>query len=246
MANPVPITRPSRLLILVMACILCRPPELVAEPVGSPSSILKKGQWAMGLGGGAVLDRKMSGDAKALVYHGGHFRGYGLTDGLSLYGKLGLAYLEADDASIKKANSSSTTNSFGRNLLSSVQLKGRLWQNAKKTWEWDGSIQYVDIRARRKGKNEARWQEWQFATSVAKAIGRLKPYVGVKYSMVDMRFRVRENGSLLTQGTYDEDAPVGFFLGTDYYVGEQEDVIVNVETSYLDGAEVAVSIAYTF
>jgi hypothetical protein len=229
--------------VVLLVYPLC---DLAAEPVGSPASILKKGQWAMGLGGGAVLDRELDGSAKALVYHGGHFRGYGLTDRLSLYGKLGLAYLEVDDASIKKTKSSSTQNSFGRNLLSSVQLKGRLWQNAKKTWEWDGSLQYVDIRARHKGKNEARWHEWQFATSVAKSFGRVKPYAGAKYSMLNVKYRVRENASLIKQDTYEEDNPLGFFLGTDCYFGEHEDVIVNVETAFVDGVEITLAVLYVF
>jgi len=235
-----------RLSMVIVVFGLCPAHDLAAEAVGSPASILKKGQWAMGLGGGALLGRGLKGDAEATVYQGGHFRGYGLTDGLSLYGKIGGAYLEVDDASIKKTNDPSSTNSFGAAMLVNVQLKGRIWEHAKTGWEWDGSIHYVDIRARHRDDNDGRWHEWVFATSVAKAFGRVKPYVGIKLSIIDFDFKIRQNGSLLQQGDYKQDGLVGAFLGTDVSFGESEDVILNIETSYTDGAEITASIAYTF
>lgn len=221
-------------------------PELHAEAVGSPASILKKGKWAMGLGAGVIPQRNLKGNAEALLYQFGHFRGYGLTDWLSVYGKIGLAYIEVDDPSIVKTGSPSTANRFDANVLSSIQVKGKLFEHERTGWEWDGSLQYVDMRKRHKGKNEGRWHQYQLATSVAKSLGNLKPYAGIQYSIVDFTYRVRENGNLLRQDKYEEESPVGFFFGTDWYFGRSEDVILNVESSYVDGAEVNVSIAYTF
>ena len=228
--------------IAVLACAA----ELRAEAVGSPASILKKGKWVMGLGGGSVSDRDFKGSAQVSLLQGGHYRGFGLTDWLSLYGKVGAAYIEVDDPSIHRTNTRETTNNFEANLLTSVQLKTRLFE--RKDWdvEWDGSLQYVDIRGRHRGDNEARWHEGQFATSLAKGLGRMKGYVGVKYDITHMVYRVREDGVLLRQDTYQEDSRVGFFAGTDLYFGRSEDVILNVETGYLDGADLAVSIAYLF
>lgn len=237
--------RAGRVHLLALFVMLCHAPDLSAEAVGSPAGILKKGKWVMGLGGG-FLERNLKGDAKAKVSQGGHFRGYGLTDWLSVYGKIGLAYLSVDDPSIVKASEVLTTNDFDFNVLSSVQLKGRLFEHKKTGWEWDGSLRYVDMRKRHEGKNEGRWHQWQFATSVAKPLGPLKPYAGVQYSIVDFTYRVREHGSLLRQGTYEEEGRKGIFFGTDYYFGRSEDVILNVESSYVDGAEVNVAIAYTF
>ena len=234
---------------LGVGVLVCQTSAAFAEAVGSPASILKKGKWVMGLGGGALLERELSGGAEATVYQGGHYRGYGLTDWLSLYGKIGLAYVEVEDASIKKTNDPSTTNSFGRNFLSSVQAKIRFFRHERFDWEWDGSLQYTDLRARRRGKrgkNEIRWHDWQFATSLAKGLGRVKPYVGVKVNIIDATFRVRENGKLLTQGTYDQDGAFGFFVGSDYSLGSSEDVMLNIETSLLDGIEITAAIAYTF
>ena len=234
------------LLPILAASAVCHAPGALAESVGSPASILKKGQWVMGMVMDVLSRRSLRAGSEATVYQGGHARGYGLTDWLSLYGKIGAGHIEVDDASIRKRDDPSTTNRFGTNLLAGVQLKAKLFESRRKTWEWDGSLQYVDIRGRHRGDNEARWHEGQFATSLAKGLGRMKGYVGVKYDITHMVYRVREDGVLLRQDTYQEDSRVGFFAGTDLYFGRSEDVILNVETGYQDGAEVDVAIAYTF
>ena len=230
------------------AAIVCHPaPAVRAEAVGSPASILKKGKWVLGLASSFVPSRSMKGDAKATVYGGGHARGYGLTDWLSVYGKIGGAFIEVDDPSItKKGDNPSTKNSFGGNLLTSLQVKTRLFEHKRTGVEWDGSLQYVDMRAGHNGKNEGRWHEWQFATSLARAFGRIKPYLGAKFSVVDFAYKVREEGVLLRHDKYEEDHPLGFFVGTDVSLGQHEDVILNVETGYVDGADIAVSLAYLF
>jgi hypothetical protein len=234
---------------VVMCCVLgcvTDVAEVSAEAVGSPASILKKGQWAMGLGGGGLLSRALKGGAETTLYQLGHFRGYGLTDRLSLYGKVGGAYLEVDDASIKKVNDPSSIHRFGAAVLLAAQLKGKIWQHPKTGWEWDGSVQYVDIRARHSGDNDGSWHEWQLGTSLAKAIGRFKPYAGVKLSLVDFDFKIRQNAALLQQGSYEPEGVVEPFFGTDVYLGELEDTVMNVEFSYTDGAELTVAIVSTF
>lgn len=232
--------------IAVLCCWVVPMPELGAEAVGSPASILKKGKWVMNGSGGAMLDRTLEGQAEATLWHLGHARGYGLTDWLSLYGKLGMARLEVDDPTIIKVNDPSSSNSFGSNIFASVQLKTRLWQHVPSGFEWDGSLQYIDVRARHKGKNEGRWHEWQFASSVAKPFGSLKPYIGAKVSLVNFRYRIRQNGILLTDGRYHEDSPIGVFVGSDLLLGSSEDVVLNVETAYQDGLETNMAIQYIF
>ena len=228
-------------LVLIMCC---HPQELAAEAVGSPASILEKGQWVMGLGGGVLVGKGFKGGADATSYQLGHFRGYGLTDRLSIYGKIGGALLSVEDSSIVKQDKS-TTHNF-RGVLGGVALKGKLWESPKKIWEVDGSLHYAILRAKPRSGNDGRWQEWVFATSAARSFGRVKPYLGVKYSLASMKFKIRQDGKLLQQGTYKSDVRVGPFLGTDVYFGQAEDVIVNVETSYLDGAEIHVAVQYTF
>ena len=238
---------PIRVTLLTLATLLFGViPPLFAESVGSPASILKKGKWIMGLAGGRTSGREMSGDAETKLSHGGHYRGYGLSDRVSVYLKLGGAFIEIDDPAIKKTNDLDTTNSFGTNFMTGVALKTKLFESQRGKWEWDGSLHYLDLRQRHKGKNELRWHEWQLATSVAKEFGRVKPYMGIKYAMVNALYRVRQDGKLLKDGRYKEKDRLGFFLGADYYLGESEDVILNIETAFQNGPDVTVSLAYTF
>ena len=234
---------PSSVLTLgLAACFLVQAPPSHADPVGSPASILRKRQWAFGVTTGGVLGRGATGagDPHQHLYRAEHFRGYGLTDWLSLYAKVGWAYLRVtDDTATNDAVD------FGSNLLLGAQLKSRLWQNAKRTWEWNGSAQYLWVGApHRRGKNQGQWQEWQVATTTARSFGRLKPYVGLKCSLVNFDFKIRKSGEVIQSGTYKQDAWLGPVLGTDYLVGE--DVVVNVESAYIDGAEVTASVAHVF
>jgi len=220
--------------------------DATAEPVGSPASILKKGKWIFGLITGGFPARKLDGGADTRLFQIAHYRGYGLTDWLSLYGKLGVAYMSLDDPLVVKEGGS-TLHQLGANLLSGGQVKVRILKSQKYQWEWDGSIQYTDVRLRsRRGRNEVRFHDWQFATSLAKSLGKLKPYVGIKYSSVDSLFRIHQEGVLRKQVEHHSENPLGFFVGTDVYLGQYEDVVINVESGYVDGAEVAVAVAHYF
>ena len=217
-------------------------PASQAEPVGGPSALLKKGQWSFGLGAGGVLGRsaKGAGDPREGLYSVEHFRGYGLTDWLSVYGKVGWAYLRVTDSTALN-----NVNDFGSNLLLGAQLKNRFWRSVRNEWEWDGSVQYLWVGvAHRRGKNQAQWQEWQFATSVAKPFGRLKPYVGLKTSLVNLDFHLRRGGKDAADGAYKQDGWIGPMFGTDYAIGE--DTVVNVETAYINGADVSVAVGRNF
>ena len=226
--------------------VLCGPGVAWAEEVGSPAGILKKGQWVMEAAGGTALRRGFKSDnSTGTVYQFGHRRGFGLTDWLSLYGKIGAAYLEVNDASVKRPSHPSSKIRFNGAALVDLQLKSRFWQHVKSGLEWDGSVQYVYLRARHRGGNDGTWQEWVGATSVAKSMGRLRPYLGVKYSLTSFKTKIRD-GSTLFQRTYKNDAPVGVFFGTDLSFGPAEDVILNVETSYLSGPELDVTVKYLF
>jgi hypothetical protein len=236
----------ERWLLVLATAMAAGTAGAAADTIGSPAGVLKKGQWFMGAGGGRIADRKLDGGAEATAYQLGHVRGYGLTDWLSVYGKLGVAYLEIDDPSIKKRDDLSTTNRFGVNVLSGGELQVRLWQDRKALWEWDGSLQYTDIRKRHKGKNEIRWHQWGFGTSVARSFGRLRPYVGVNYSLIRAKYRVRQDGHLLQLATYKPDGVAGPFFGMDVRFGRGETVILNLETASADGAEATVVLSYTF
>ncbi len=235
----------------LIACLLSAvgaAPRLHAETVGSPASILKKGQWVFGLSGGSVAERKLVGGGspslKLLMHRLVHFRGYGLTNWLSVYGKVGAAYMEAkipQEPILTKENGR-----FDLNRLFGGQVKIKMWHNQKRDLEWDGSLQYLDVRARHKNDDEGQWQELQLATSVAKGFGRVKPYLGVKLSLVDLDFILRNNGQTIRQASARSDSTVGPFFGMDVYFGQFEDVVLNVEVASVDGAEVDLSMQYSF
>ncbi len=232
--------------LMALAFTLCYVPQASAESVGSPASLLKKGKWVFGLVTGGFPSRKLDGGADTMLFQVAHYRGYGLTDWLSIYGKLGVAYMSLHDPLVVKEGGS-TLHQLGANLLSGGQVKVRILKSQKYQWEWDGGIQYTDVRLRsRRGRNEVRFHDWQFATSLAKSLGKLKPYVGIKYSSVDSLFRVHQGGVLRKQVEHQSENPLGFFVGTDVYLGQYEDVVINVESGYVDGAEVTVAVAHYF
>ena len=212
-----------------------------AASVGSPSSVLRKGQWVMGLKASGLSRDVTKSDlhAKAEFVGGSHFRGYGLTDWLSAYVGIGGAYFRV------KGNAAS--DSFGANLAIDGQLKSRLWESERYGVEWDASAQYLYLGApHRKKNNQGHWSEWQLASSVAKSFGPLTPYVGAKFSFVDLAFKIRKDNRITQQGTYKQDNIVSPFIGLDWYVGAAESLIVNVEGSFVNGAEADLSVAYRF
>ena len=238
-------SRRTRLLAVLVA-LACGWPAARAfgEAVGSPSSLLEKGEWDMGVSGGGTFGRTMKSNGKVTMSQFGHARGYGLTNWLSLYGKIGAAFLSVEDPSLLHPDGA--TQDFGGGYLWMAQAKVRFWRSRRTGIEWDGSAQFVDARFKHRNKNDGTWHEWVLATSVAKAMGRYKPYLGIKSSLVNLDAKVRRNGEHFAQPIYEQDSLVGGFLGTDIYFGESKDVIINVEGDYADGPEVNVALKYLF
>ena len=218
-------------------------PSVYGESVGSPADILERGQWVMGLGGGGWWHRTMRGGARVSVFGGEHFRGYGLTNRLSLYGRIGAVDLQVQDSAFSSNPGSS--NGFGANLLASAQLKAILWQNTRRDWDWDGSAQYLFIGApHKRSGNQANWNEWQFATTLAKSFGRFKPYAGIKLSLLS--FEYTQHGQTTQHGTYKPDGIVGPVVGMDWTVGEDRNTVLNLEGSYIHGADLNLALTRKF
>ena len=231
----------ARLCVVLLVCCLCQSSISEAESVGSPASVLRKGQWVMGLKASGASRRVTKSDlhAKAELVEGSHFRGYGVTDWLSLYAGIGVAYL--------RVKGNAATDSFDANVALNGQVKGRIWESQRYGWEWDASAQYLYLGApHRKKNNQGHWSEWQLASSVAKSLGPVTPYAGIKFSFVDLGFKVRKDNRITQQGTYKGDGIVSPFLGLDWCVGAAENLVVNVEGSFLNGEEVDLSVAYRF
>lgn len=217
-----------------------------AAPVGSPASLLEKGQWDFAAEGGYISRRPMetSGNAnyEASITHGYHSRSYGLTDRLMITGRIGGTHGYIYDETVVAGTENKTSLSGGLGL--GLQLKGIIFQNKDTGLEWDAGGQYLYMRSHHKssGKANADWYEWQFSTCLAKAIGRFKPYAGVKFSTVDLDHDDGEGNTT----SYDEDESVGPFIGTDIYFGEERDVIIYLEGAFLIGDEFYGGIKYKF
>ncbi len=215
-------------------------PSVGAEALGSPANVLRKNKWTMGVGGGGVFERALEGTAspKISFFDVGHYRGFGVTDWLTLYGKIGGGGMEFKD--------NTGTFDLGSALGFGGGVRVRFWENRDRGWEWTGSLLLTHLRARHKQKDEADWTEGQFATSVAKRFGRVTPYLGIKASIVDFDIKLRKDGLITSQAELAEDAFIGPLAGFDIAVGEYEDVAVNVEASYINGPTVDAAIQYTF
>jgi len=216
-----------------------------AAQVGSPASMLKKGEWDFAIQGGGVFERPMKSSTSSNYHvdlgYGYHSRSYGLTESLMITGKIGGGYGYLYDESVAGAQSET---SLGGGLLLGLQLKGTIWEYKEKGWEWDGSGQYLYLRSHHKRSNKANvdWYEWQLASCLIKDLKRFKPYAGVKFSMVDLD---HDDGQG-TKAAYEADDYLGLLLGTDIYFGEDQDVVVNLEAGFLTGTELFIGLKYRF
>lgn len=216
-----------------------------ATPVGSPASLLKKGQWDFVIEGGYLSERPMESsgnpDYEVSISHGYHSRSYGLTDRLMITGKVGGTYGYLYDETTPGVQ---VKTSLSGGLGLGIQLKGIIFKNKDTGFEWDGSGQFLYMRSHHKksGKANTDWYEWQLSTCLAKSIGRFKPYAGVKFSTVDLDY---DDGAG-NKTSYDEDGSIGPFVGTDIYLGQDRDIVINLEVGFLLGNEFYGGIKYKF
>ncbi len=216
-----------------------------AAPVGSPASLLKKGQWDFAIEGGYFSERPMesSGNAnyEVSISHGYHSRSFGLTDRLTITGKVGGIYGYIYD---ETTPGTQTKISLSGGLGLGIQLKGIIFENEDSRVEWDGGSQFLYMRShhKRSGKANTDWYEWQISTCLANEVGRFKPYAGVKFSTVDLD---HDDGKG-NKTSYDEDGSIGPFVGTDIYLGQDRDIVINLEAGFLLGNEFYGGIKYRF
>lgn len=215
-----------------------------AAPVGSPASLLKKGQWDFAIEGGGVSERPMeaggASDYEVHIGYGYHSRSYGLTDRLMITGRVGGTYGYLYNNNTTPQTKTSMSGGLGLGL----QLKGIIFEDEASGFEWDGSAQFLYMRShhKRSGKANTDWYEWQVSTCVAKEIGRFKPYLGLKFSTVDLDHDDGEGNKT----SYEEDGSVEPFLGTDIYFGEEKDIVIFMEGAFLLGTYGYGGIRYRF
>ena len=226
-------------LFLFVFCILAE-----AASVGSPASILKKGQWVFGLEGNFLSDRALelngSSTYELKCGQGFHMRGYGLTDRISIYGKVGFGDLEVENTSTNKIDNLHTGFAGG------LKIKGLIFEEESLGIEMGVGAQFFYLYAHRDA-SDTDWLEWQLSSYVSKEIWRLKPYAGVKFSWIELDFEIKEEeGGDKRRGTYEEDDLVGLFVGTDLYFGEDKAIFLNAEAGFITGNEFTIGLNYRF
>lgn len=216
-----------------------------AAPVGSPASLLEKGQWDFALEGAHLSRRTMkttsNSNYEVSISHGYHSRSFGLTERLLIKAKVGGTYGYLYDGA---ASGEDAKTSLSGGLGWGLQLQGIIFENKDLGVEWDGSTQFLHMRShhKRSGKANSDWYEWQVSSSVAKAIGRFKPYGGIKFSTVNLEHDDGEGNKT----SYDEDESIGPFIGTDIYLGDDRDIVINLEAGFLIGNEFSGQVKYRF
>lgn len=229
--------------ILLIALFAAEASE--AAPVGSPAGWLDKGQWDFALEGGYLSRRSMeiSGNAnyETSIIHGYHSRSYGLSERLMITGKFGGTYGYIYDETNSQIP---VKTSLGGGLGMGIQLKGIVWENKDYGVIWGAGMQFLYLRAHRKrsGKANTDWYEGQISTCLAKAFNRFKPYAGIKFSTVTLD---RDDGKGNT-ASYNGAENVGPFIGLDIYFGEDKDIAINLEGSFILGSEFYGGIKYKF
>lgn len=233
----------SAIFLLCCCCI----GVVQAAQVGCPASLLKKGQWDFAIEGGYIHERPMESEGNPNYHvnigYGSHSRSYGLSDRLTITGRIGGSYGYIYDETITTGQPGAKTSLSG-GLALGVQLKGIIWDDKDKALEWDGSGQFLYLQShhKRSGKANADWYEWQISTCLAKTFNRFKPYAGVKFSTATLDHDDGKGNKF----SYDEDGSVGLFAGTDIYFGEDKDIVANLEGAFFLGTEAYLGIKYKF
>ena len=89
------------------------------------------------------------------------------------------------------------------------------------------------------------WSEWQLTTSIAKSPGSVTPYVGIKFSLPRVVYQLRTD-KVTTHGSYQPKGIVGPLLGLDWSFGKDQTTVLNLEGSYIGGAEVDLALTKRF
>lgn len=93
-------------------------------------------------------------------------------------------------------------------------------------------------------KTKARWKEWQAALSVGKKLGYVMPYLGVKYSDVDLSGKVTLDGVAYDLGTVNTGDNVGIFAGCS--LTPVESLSVDLQARLFDEKGFSMSLVHEF
>jgi hypothetical protein len=222
--------------------------DIWADSFGTLSSTLKKGQWMMSLEGYGALDRdlKYSGGTVDAIYWGiYHGRGYGLTDRISIFGKVGYHDLDVDPNPFKNKEES-----LKGGMAGGLYLKGVIFKDPESLFEVGVGGGYLYCSAHHDNGPKYDWREWQIGGYASKEFGRFTPYVGLKYSDLDSKLKFKEKpGEGDVRGgsiEVESDDKIGAFVGVNVFLSQDKDVYLNCEVNFISSLEIGAGLYYKF
>ena len=203
------------------------------------------------------------------LYRGSVKLSYGLTDNLDIYCRLGEAGFNYSRVDMIGGYLAGVLPAWG-----SAKIKGAnafLWAlgakgsyNLARTWLLGWDAQYLTHTNFYKGNGyianalfgpnhmpiswngKMTFNEWHFAPFLAKRIGYFTPYVGGRYSYLQVYDKVRDNTDypLEQSRRYHSEDNFGAFCGLDLNLGNH--LSMNVEGRFIDETAISFATAYKF
>ncbi len=224
--------------------------KVCAESFGTLSTTLKKGQWMLNLEGSGTINRDLKyegGKVKSQSWGAYHARGYGLTDRINVFAKIGYQDLNKIDPN---PFTNETANLKG-GVSFGISLKGLILKEPENPLEVaiGGSFLYTTAYFDNGPKRD--WREWQLGIYTSKQFfSRFGPYIGIKYADLDSRlkFEQKEDEGQVEGGFIDvnSDKKIGIFVGANVYLNKDKDVYLNCEINFVSSLEFGAGIYYKF
>lgn len=231
---------------LALICFYC---QASADSFGTLTTTLKKGQWMMSVEGYnaygiAKRDLEYSNGTTEGNYWGVfHGRGYGLTDRINIFGKIGCHTLKVDPNPFKKEEES-----LKGGMTGGLYLKGALLKEPQSWCELGLGGGFLYCSAHHDNGPKYDWREWQIGSYVSKEFGRFSPYCGLKYSDLNSTIKFKQKEEDLSSGSIkvESNDKVGAFCGANIYLNKDKDVYLNCEVNFISSLEIGTGLYYKF
>ena len=228
--------------------------KVYAESFGTLATTLKKGQWMLNLEGSGTINRDLKyegGKVKSQSWGAYHARGYGLTDRINVFAKIGYQDLNKIDPNPFITYQDDQVDNLKGGVSFGVSLKGLILKEPENPLEVaiGGSFLYTTANFSNGPKRD--WREWQLGTYVSKQFfDRFGPYVGIKYADLNstLKFKQKEDMGQEVGGSMNvsSDKKIGIFVGANVYLNKDKDVYLNCEINFVSSLEFGAGIYYKF
>ena len=220
------------LVIILVHLIICQPALLDAAP--SFGTIMPDaGEWIAGFETNLAFEQKVRDYHNVQSNQYFYCLSFGFADWFSFDGKLG-----AGDAIVKPLPGNSTR--YRINFSGGYGWRAKLFEDKKHNIKGIWGFQHASVHPSSKMidgiKNDIIWDDWQIQALATKKLGNLRPYCGLKWSLLYIIQRI--DGNRTRRRSLDH---VGLIVGTDLSMNNY--TFLNIEGRFLD--ETALSTGLT-